>query len=254
MTQITLQANHCWIDTTPKNFAKDYGKCGIYIWGIKNWEGRILPYYVGQTSGNFSKYLEDIFCKMKSTYTTRTIFSENFLRKKRGTKSDFIKRIKLPSSKYPISAYGDDILYLNDPKFFGNSKVFNPHSLPLNIRKGGVDFLFKYAKNQSLFNQVVSDQTKIFAPASLFFTLITFDKSTIEELGGISEEMLKIIETFVKFSLRINVISKSEKSFEVLEQFLKSNQITLNIKCPEIDQEFHSGGNRPTDVSTILFP
>ncbi|MFN4000319.1 hypothetical protein [Algoriphagus sp.] len=75
MRQITLEANHCWIDTTAENLAKDYGSFGIYILGIKNAKGRILPYYVGQTGSgktlkSISKRVQRHICDVNSPYTT----------------------------------------------------------------------------------------------------------------------------------------------------------------------------------------
>ncbi|MFN4000318.1 hypothetical protein [Algoriphagus sp.] len=125
--------------------------------------------------------------------------------------------------------------------------------LPPGEKKGGLDYLLKFSKTPNLFRQSVNSQKAIFTPGSLFFTPITFDANSIGGQGEITKELLEYLETFVKFSLKINTIGLS-KDFVDLLKFLKVYRIHLKIKCPTIDQEFHPVGNRPTNVPTILFP
>ena len=244
MEQITLEANHCWIDTTPQNLAKNYGDFGIYILGIKNAQGRIIPYYVGQTgigkSTSISKRVVNHICTVTSPYTTYTVFSEDFLQNKRGTSTDFIDRIKLPSKKYPALAFASDILYLNYGSFFNDSKILGPSIWPNLKKSGDLSELNKFPKTQILFNAAIKSQKTIFAPGRLYFTPITFGRESIEEIvGGVTTQFLNMMETYVKFSLKINTIGLS-REFDSLPTYLKSHNVSIKIKCPGIQKEFHS--------------
>lgn len=254
MTEIKLQANHCWLPITKENLSMDFGDFGIYILGIKSNhqnDERILPYYVGITEGSISsrvsKHVDDSL-RPKTTYT---IFSENFLRNIRGTNADFIKRHWLPSKLYTGSSFGCDILYLNEDRFF--KSVVGSHFIPFGKRNRPLHLLGKYSSSIPLFQAAALAQASIFAQGSLFFTPITVSTNQDSHFRGSGETFLTRLETYVKFSLKINVISRSN-SFETLTDFLRGHNVTLDIKCPKIDQEFHPMGSRPTNQSTILFP
>lgn len=253
MSQITLQANHCWIDAFDFDPKVDYGSFGLYILGIRsNHEnGRILPYYVGITEGSISSRVSKHVYDSLKPKTTYTIFSENFLRNQRGTSSDFIKRHWLPSDLYPDTTFGNEILYLNKDEFF--SKAVGSQFIPFVKRIRPLDLLGKYSSSVPLHQAATLAKNSIFAPESLFFTPITVFNIRDSHFGGNGETFLTRLETYIKFSLKINVISRSN-TFKTLTDFLRGHHITLNIKCPEIDQEFHPEGPRPTNQSTILFP
>lgn len=261
MVNFILKASDCWIDTKELTDNLNYKKNknswtypGIYILGVKNSKGHILPYYVGQTKDPLRERVRSHAKKIVNPDTTYTIFSEYFLRVIRGTKNDFIQRIPLPSTLYPSSQFGNDILYLNEEHFFLDPKVMNQKIPSLKVgRKHRPLGLLNNPISKSIFDTAVLVQKKVFnSNDSFFFT-------TIQILDGEEEfvenrNLREIIEAFIKFSLKINVISKSELSFNSLEDYLKLNDIDLNIKCPEIDQEFHPVISRPTVESTILFP
>lgn len=244
MAKIILEANHCWIDTSPQNLAKNYGKFGVYILGIKNSQGRIVPYYVGQTGMGKTKTLSirvlEHICAVTSPYTTYTIFSEDFLRNKRGTNADFISRIKLPSTKYPNTAFKNDILYLNNGRFFNDAKILGASLWPNQKESSNLSELNKYPITLPLFNSAIKSQKNIFKPGSLYFTPILIKQKSMDEIGGITTAILNLIEAYVKFSLIVNTIGKSNK-YESLHSYLMSNQIFLNINCPVIQKEFHAG-------------
>lgn len=261
MSQIILQANHCWIDAfdfDPKMLNIPYG---IYILGVRsNHEGetRILPFYVGETKKNILEYLKkDRIPLITSKDTKWTIFSEDFLRNKRGTAQDFIKRYFSPKQKkipqFSSSYFGNDILYFNSGVFFSHHKIMNKQ-IPSKTT-GKKDWPLSVLNNpisQTIFNQATLAQQNIFkTKGSFFFTPVEViqGKDEFEK----SESFRKSLETFVKFSLKINTIGKSN-SINQLNIFLTKYSVNLVINCPDIDQEFHPHGNRLTNLPTTLFP
>lgn len=262
MSQITLHANHCWIDAFnfyPKMLNIPYG---IYILGIRSTHengSRILPFYVGETKNNVLEYLKSKrIPEITKKGTKWTIFSEDFLRSKRGTNQDFILRYYSSRQKgvaqYPSKAFGNDILFFNDQSFFLDPKIMGIQVPSRTPRKN--DWPLSILNNplsQTIFKEATVAQHNVFeTKGSFFFT-------PIEVLGEGDEfpndtSLRRKLESYIKFSLKINVISKAELSFEALDEYLKSNQINLKIACPDIDQEFHPVNYRPTDKSTILFP
>lgn len=262
MTQITLQANHCWIDAFNFNPQMLNIPYGIYILGVKsNQEGgtRVLPFYVGETNKNVLKYLrERRIPEITSKNTKWTIFSEDFLRNKRGTTHDFILRYFSPKQKkvpqYPSCHFGNDILYYNDQSFFLNSKIMGrqvPSRTP--GRKDWPLALLNNPISQTVFNQATLDQNNVFMTKdSFFFTVIEVFSNNHD--FQTNNSLRKTIEAYIKFSLKINVISHSSISCKTLEKFLGDCKINLKIVCPDIEREFHTLGSCPTDQSTILFP
>ncbi len=258
MTQITLQANHCWIDTSPANLIRDYGKFGIYILGIKSnhQEGRILPYYVGKFEERISERIKNHVNKIHSTGTTYTIFSAHFLRSIRGTNMDFIERIELPSKKYESKHYGKDIFYLNDRKFFKNLWIGDPKLQKICKEWPSKPFplsLMDLSGYTAAHSNVSSALYTCYNKDNLFFTVINPNIIVDGKPTKNQKEVLGFLETFVKFSLKINTIGKSH-SFLELQSFLTNYNVMLQIACPDIDREFHTLGSFPTDQSTILFP
>lgn len=265
MSQITLQANHCWIDACgfdPKMLNIPYG---IYILGIRsNHEDgeRILPFYVGETRKNVLEYLKKDRIRLITSKSTKwTIFSEEFLRNKRGTNQDFILRYynsKKNAGQQKVAQYqniyfGNDILYFNNQSFFLDPNIMG--TLVPSRTPGKNDWPLSILNNplsQKIFQEATLAQHNVFkTKGSFFFT-------PIEVLGEGNEfpnknSLRKSLETYIKFSLKINTIGESG-SFDELMIFLKNNSVNLIIDCPEIDQEFHPEGPRPTDKPTILFP
>lgn len=213
MAEITLNAKYCWIDTTPENLEKNYGDFGIYILGIKNSQGRIVPYYVGKYETLIGKRVLKHIDDIGSNCTTYTIFSDSFLRS-RGINLDFIQRVAKPSQKYPEKSYLNDILYLNERKFF--QKLWLKDNVLQNVAKKWPSkpfplYLMNFSGYTKELDAVNNARKSAYCPGSLFFTTITFDKSN---LGTMKKEqmqkLLACIETYVKFSLKINTIGESQ--------------------------------------------
>lgn len=241
MTQITLHANHCWIDTTPQNLGKNYGDFGIYILGIKNAQGRIVPYYVGKSESSISRRVKDHIQAITAPTTTYTIFSSAFFAN-RGILKDFIRRVPQPYSKssYPHSLFGSSILYLNKEYFFSHSNIVghfvNPigSQWPLNLLSG-------FSKTLPLFNQAVNVQNTIFKPGSLYFTTLVPNIIFNGFPNKTQQDQLKCLETFVKFSLVVNTIGKSQ-SLDTMKKNLNGIPVSINIQgipCNGLKNEFY---------------
>lgn len=242
MTQITLQANHCWIDTTPQNLGKNYGDFGIYILGIKNTQGRIVPYYVGKSEGSISNRVKTHIATMNSPTTTYTIFSNSFFAN-RGILPDFIRRVPQPYSKcsYPFLQFGKSILYLNKEYFFSHPNIVGSPVSPIN-GAWPLNLLSSFRKTKMLYNQAVSVQSAIFQPGSLYFTTVVPNIVINGAPTKIQQKQLECLETFVKFSLVVNTIGKSQ-SLHTMKKNLNGIPVSLNINgipCLQLMQEFHA--------------
>lgn len=241
MTEITLQAKHCWIDTTPENLGKNYGDFGIYILGIKNAQGRIVPYYVGQTSSNLSTYLIDKICEMKSPKTTWAIFSSNFHDGKVLNRNNIIQRVPNPGVNYPSAYYGIDLLYLNSGGFLQDSKVLGVQNWPDISKRGDLSIFSAFPVAINLYKDALSVQSQYFSPGKLFFCPITVVSNGGIVLGQYLKDMLKDLETFVKFSLIENTVGQS-KTLKKMWQNLEGLNVVIdlpNIPCLDLKNEFY---------------
>lgn len=241
MAQITLNANHCWIDTTPENLSKNYGNFGIYILGIKNSQGRIVPYYVGKSESSISLRVSSHILAIKSPTTTYTIFSNSFYAN-RGVMPDFVKRKPQPYSKsgYPFSQFGSSILYLNKDYFFNNPSVVGHFVSPIG-REFPLNLLSNFNQTVNLHDQAINVQTNVLKPGSLYFTTLVPNISINGKPSKIQQVQLECLETFVKFSLIVNTIGKSQ-SLSTMNTNLNGNSVKINlngIPCGNLKSEFY---------------
>lgn len=179
MSQITLQINHCWIDTTPQNLAKNYGEFGIYILGIKNSQDKIIPYYVGKSESSIvnrvKEHVDDIF----SPCTTYTIFSDKFLLNRGVLANNInqgIQRVAKPSSKYESNQFFTDILYLNERSFFQCLWKNNVYFKNIGVEWPSKPFplcLMEFSGNQVELNNVINSRSNAYSNKNLFFLTIS---------------------------------------------------------------------------------
>lgn len=237
MAQITLNANHCWIDTTPENLSKNYGDFGIYILGIKNSQGQIVPYYVGETSKDISNYIISKICLIKSPKTTWAMFSNNFHSGKTLNRNSIISRVPNPGQNYPPSSYGNELVYLNNGDFL--NIVLGQKNWPQTDKKDNLSVLSRFSNSLNLFHEALKVQDFYFSPANLYFCPITI---VSDNLGKADlTKLLKSLETFVKFSLKENTVGKSQ-SLQTMSKNLNGISVSLNISgipCNVLRSEFY---------------
>lgn len=247
MTVIKLEANHCWEPTSKAKLANAIGEFGIYVLGIKNANNRIIPYYVGQTSEKLSEYLtKKRIPIIRSPNTTWAIFSQNFLKIKRATSSDFIKRVAIPGIQYKHQSlnFGNDILYLNEEYFFSHKNVVGSPvpSLVYGEKCRPISLLGKYPSSINLHKLATTTQSIIFDKQNLFFTTFTFkiEKEHLEKHNIQLETLLECVETYVKFSLKVNTVGKSQ-TLKTMKTKLKGINLFIDFTtmCVILNSEFY---------------
>lgn len=247
MTNITLAANHCWIDTTAQNLAKNYGNFGIYILGIKNAQGRIVPYYVGKSEGPIVKRVKEHVDDLFSPCTTYAIFSDSFLLN-RGVGitnvNQGIERVAKPSLKYDPFQFLTTILYLNERSFFQNLWKSNPNFKIIGDKWPSKPFplcLMDFSGNLTELNNVISSRSKVYSSNNLFFATLSTGLGVNKSLKKRDQKLLACLETYVKFSLIANTVGESQTLGKMWEN-LNGISVSLNIPgipCNALKSEFY---------------
>lgn len=88
--------------------------------------------------------------------------------------------------------------------------------------------LSNFVKTQALYNQALNVQSTIFQPGSLYFTTLVPNIVVIGAPTKTQQDLLKCLETFVKFSLVVNTIGKSQ-SLSTMQKNLNGIPVSLNI-------------------------
>lgn len=199
------------------NDTKEANNSGIYIWGFKN-KGKFIPYYVGKSESSVYKRVKSHFKDLNKN-NKYIIFYPNFYVNLKNNLNKLAK-VPNPSKNIDKGALKDDLLYLNNKEFLCKKYgefVLTPDLLKKEFSSQELDSILNDSEPQ------IQDVIElIFNNENLYISYCIFTKEQTDEVYF--EEMLRAMETFVKYKMPNPVISQSSEWNEEYE-----NQFNLDI-------------------------